>query len=137
MRREKVNCGVLVSLQRQKFEEKCLSLFSITRLQQLSFRTRAIILIPILILARAILHLRIANEVVMDSCCRGGIVNTRYVCSRALLVRPESPTAPWRFRASTSNSLSGRSWPHFHTPIRHIHHTYAQQDIRVCGDDHI
>ena len=47
-----------------------------------------------------------------------------------------SPKALWRFRASTSNSPSGRSWPHTHTPIRHIDHTYAQQDIRVCGDDH-
>ena len=136
MRREKVNCGVLVSLQRQKFEEKCLSLFSITRLQQLSFRTRAIILIPILILARAILHLRIANEVVMDSCCRGGIVNTRGCCSRALLERTNSSKALWRFRASTSNSLSGRTRPPTDTQVRHIHHTYAQQDIRVYEDDH-
>ena len=30
-------------------------------------------------------------------------------------------------------------WPYmaaYHTHIRHIHQTYAQQDIRVCGDDH-
>ena len=45
-------------------------------------RTRAIILILILILPRAILpratlHLRIANQVVMDSRCRGGIVHIR------------------------------------------------------------
>ena len=85
----------------------------------------------------AILHIRIANHLVMDSCCRGGIVHIRGVCSRVLFVRPNSPKALWRFRASTSNSLSGRSWPHTHTPIRQIHHTYAQQDIRVCGDDHL
>ena len=81
-------------------------------------------------------HLRIANRVGEDSCCRGGIVHTRggrsgsfrkqmRHCSKAL----------WQFRASISNSLSGLSWPHSHTPVRHIHHTYAQQDIRVCGDD--
>ena len=28
-------------------------------------------------------------------------------------------------------------WPHFHTPLRHIDHTYVQQDIRVCEDDHL
>ena len=54
---------------------------------------------------------------VMDSCCRGGIVNIRVGCSRALVVRRHSPTALWRFRASTSNSLSGRSRPHTHTPV--------------------
>ena len=43
-----------------------------------------------------------------DSCCRGGIVN--------IFIRV--------------NSLEN------HTAIRHIYHTYAQQDIRVCGDDH-
>ena len=88
------------------------------------------------LVARATFHLRIANRVGEDSCCRGGIVNTRCGCSRALFVRPNSPTALWRFRASTSNSLSGRSWPHTNTHFRHIYHTYAQQDIRVCGDDH-
>ena len=51
----------------------------------------------------AILHIRIANHLVMDSCCRGGIVRIRGGCSRALLVRPNSPKALWRFRASTSN----------------------------------
>ena len=81
-------------------------------------------------------HLRIANRVVIDSCCRGGIVHIRGGCSRALLVRRDSPTALWRFRASTSNSLSGRDMPHTHTHMRQIYHTYAQQDIRVCGDDH-
>ena len=81
-------------------------------------------------------HIRIANGVGEDSRCRGGIVHIRFGCSRALLVRPLRPTALWRFRVSTSNSPSGRTWPHTHTHIRHIHHTYAQQDIRVCGDDH-
>ena len=27
-------------------------------------------------------------------------------------------------------------WPHTYTPIRDIYHIHAQQDIRVCGDDH-
>ena len=49
------------------------------------------------------LHVRIANHMVMDSCYRGGIVHIRFGCSCALLVRPYSPTALWRFRASTSN----------------------------------
>ena len=80
-------------------------------------------------------HVRIANRLVEDSYCRGGIVNTRGVCSRARSVRPNSPKALWRFRASTSNSQSSRTWPPTHTPIRQIDHTYAQQDIRVCEDD--
>ena len=79
---------------------------------------------------------RIANHMVMDSCCRGGIVDTRGGCSRALFVPPKSPTALWRFRASTSNSLSGRSRLHARTHMPYIYQTYAQQDIRVCGDDH-
>ena len=81
-------------------------------------------------------HLRIANRVGEDSCCRGGIVNSRSVCCSALLVRRDSSKALWRFRASTSNSLSGRCWPPTDTHLRDIYHTYAQQDIRVCGDDH-
>ena len=64
------------------------------------------------------LHLRIANQVGEDSRCRGGIVHTRGGCSRALFVRQSSPTALWRFRASTSNSPSGRTWLHTHTPMR-------------------
>ena len=79
---------------------------------------------------------RIANHLVKGSCCRGGIVNIRCGRSCALLVQPQSTKALWRFRASTSNSPSGRTWPHTHTPIRYIYQTYAQQDIRVCGDDH-
>ena len=77
-------------------------------------------------------RLRIANQMVMDSCCRGGIVRS----PRARSVRPKSPKALWRFCASTSNSLSGRSRPPTYTPMRHIYQTYAQQDIRECGDDH-
>ena len=83
------------------------------------------------------LHVRIANQVVMGSCCRGGIVHIRCVCTSSLVERPDSPKALWRFRVSTSNSPSGRTWPHFHTPLRHIDHTYVQQDIRVCEDDHL
>jgi len=66
----------------------------------------------------AILRLRIANLLVMGSFCRGGIVNTRFGFSRALLVRRDRSKALWRFRASTSNSLSGRSRPPTYTPVR-------------------
>ena len=80
---------------------------------------------------------RIANLVGEDSCCREGIVNIRVDFSRERLVWPQSSKALWRFRASTSNSLSGRSWQHPYTPMRHIYQTYAQQDIRVYEDDHL
>ena len=66
-------------------------------------------------------HVRIANRLVEDSYCRGGIVNTRGVCSRARSVRPNSPKALWRFRASTSNSPIGRSRPHTHTHLRYLY----------------
>ena len=93
--------------------------------------------ILILILPRRVTRrFRIANHMVMDSCCRGGIVDTRGGCSRALFVPPKSPKAIWRFRASTSNSPSGRTWPQTDTALRYIYYIYAQQDIRVCGDDH-
>ena len=64
------------------------------------------------------LRARIANSVVEDSYCRGGIVNTRGGCSHARSVRPKSPTALWRFRVSTSNSPSGRAWPLHNTRVR-------------------
>ena len=66
------------------------------------------ILMMMMIRTCAILHLRMANRLVMGSCCRGGIVRIRGGFSRALFVRPNSPKALWRFRASTSNSPSGR-----------------------------
>jgi hypothetical protein len=89
-----------------------------------------------IILERVTLRVRIANWTGEDSRCRGGIVHIRGGCSCVRGIRRHCSTALWRFRASTSNSLSGRAWPHVHTPIRNIYHTYAQQDIRVCGDDH-
>ena len=79
----------------------------------------------------------IANSVGEDSCCRGGIVNIRFGCSCERLVRPNSSTALWRFRVSTSNSPSSRSWLPIHTQLRYVDQIYAQQDIRVCEDDHI
>ena len=82
------------------------------------------------------LLLRIANHMATDSCCRGGIVHTRVGCSCSRLARPNSSTALWRFRASTSNSLIGLSRPPTNTPIRQIDHTYARQGIRVYEDDH-
>ena len=84
----------------------------------------------------AILHVRIANRVVTGSCCRGGIANIRGGCSRALLEQRPRPKALWRFRVSTSNNPSGRSWLHNNTPVRHIYDTYVQQDIQVYADDH-
>ena len=114
------------------------SLFKLYYKGELALGLRAIILILILILilARVTLHLRKTSLLGEGSRCRGGIVNTRCVRCCALLVRPNSSTALWRFRASTSNNPSGRSWPPTDTPVRYIYHTYAQQDIRVCGDDH-
>ena len=81
-------------------------------------------------------RVRIANRVVEDSYCRGGIVNIRGVCCSALYVRPNSSTVLWRFRASTSNSLIDLYMPPTHTHFRHINQTYAQQGIRVYEDDH-
>ena len=81
-------------------------------------------------------RVRIANQMGEGSRCRGGIVNIRSVCSCARSVPPKSPKAIWRFRASTSNSLSGRSLPHNYTHLRYIYN-YAQKDIRVCEDDHL
>ena len=51
------------------------------------------ILIPILILVRVTLHLRIANQMGEDSCCREGIVHSPVRCSRKRSVRRESPKA--------------------------------------------
>ena len=85
-----------------------------------------LMMILILILTRVTLRFRIANRLVMDSRCRGGIVHSRCGFSRALLERRNSPTALWRFRASTSNSLIGRSRPHADTSIRHIYHICAR-----------
>ena len=81
---------------------------------------------------RAVLLLRKTSLLGEDSCCRGGIVNIRFGCCGALPIRRPRPKALWRFRVGTSNSLSGRIRLHSHTHLRHIHHIYAQQDIRVC-----
>ena len=86
--------------------------------------------------SRITFRLRIANKMAMDSCCRGGIVNIRFGFPRARSIRPESSTALWRFRASTSNSPSGLLWLPIHTHLRYVDQIYAQQDIRVCEDDH-
>jgi transcriptional regulator GlxA family with amidase domain len=104
-------------------------------LVQLMMMMMMMILIMITML-RAAVHLRTTSLLVTDSCCRGGIVHSRCGCSCARIERPESPKTIWRFHASTSNSSSGRTWLHTHTHLRQIYHTYAQQGIRVCGDDH-
>ena len=111
--------------------EKKSSLFSRSRVR--AVRGASIILRPP---SRITFRLRISNRVGEDSCCRGGNVHSRVGCSRERLARRDSPTALWRFRASTSKSPSGRSRLHSHTHIRYIYHICVQQDIRVCGDDH-
>ena len=88
----------------------------------LSDVTSFILMMMMMIRTCAILHIRIANHLVMDSCCRGGIVHIRGVCSCARGIRPESSTALWRFRASTSNSPSGRTWPLHNTHMCYIYH---------------
>ena len=105
-------------------------------LSLVSFITRFTMMMMMMTTFRVVLHARIANQMGEGSCCRGGIVNTRGGCSRALLVRRHCSTALWRFRVSTSNSLNGRSRPHSYTQIRYIDHTYVQQDIQVYEDDH-
>ena len=82
--------------------------FSLSLSLSHSVITLSFILILILIPRCVTLHLRIANHLVMDSCCRGGIVHIRCGCSCALRKPPHGPTALWRFRVSTSNSPSGR-----------------------------
>jgi hypothetical protein len=72
-------------------------------------------IILILILERVTPRLRKTNQLVKGSRCRGGIVHIRVGCSRALLERPNSSKALWRFRASTSNSPSGQNMLHFYT----------------------
>ena len=85
---------------------------------------------------RIMFLLRIANHLVMDSRCRGGIVHIRGGCSRVRLVRPR------KFQGALAVSckyFKQSKWPYLaaiNTQIRYIHHTHAQQDIRVCGDDH-
>ena len=102
----------------------------------LSDVTSFILMMMMMIMTCAILHIRIANRLVMGSCCRGGIVHIRGGFSRVRSIRPKSPKALWRFRANTSNSRSGLSWPHPRTHMCYIYQTYAQQDTQVCGDDH-
>ena len=61
-----------------------------------------------IILERVTLRVRIANWTGEDSRCRGGIVHIRGGCSCVRGIRRPRPKALWRFRASTSNSPSGR-----------------------------
>ena len=83
--------------------------------QNMCFKLYFCVQMMMMIRTCAILHVRIANLLVMDSCCRGGIVNIRGGCSRVPRIRSERPKALWRFRASTSNSPSGRNLLHFYT----------------------
>ena len=45
------------------------------------------------LIARVVLHVRIANQVGEDSFCRGGIVHIRFGCSRERGIRSNSPKA--------------------------------------------
>jgi len=91
----------------------------------------------ILILMHKTLRARIANLLVTGSRCRGGIVNIRVGCTRALIVQRNYPTALWRFRARTSNSPSDHSRPQQDTHIRYIDRIHAQRNTRGYGDDHL
>ena len=106
-------------------------------LSLVSFITRFTMMMMMMTAFCVVFHARIANQMGEDSYCREGIVHSRGGCSRARSVWRPRPKALWRFRASTSNSLSGRPRPPTDTPVRYIYHTYAQQGIRVCEDDHI
>jgi len=77
---------------------------------------------------------RIASLPAKDSCCRGDIVNIPSGSSRARIVQPKNPTALWRFRASTSSSLSDHVWLHYNTERSLWIHNHSQQDIRGYGD---
>ena len=94
-----------------------------------------IIMMMMMILVNVVPRARIANRVVTDSRCRGGIANIRGGCSCALFVQLESPTALWRFRVSTSNSPNDLLWPPINTPMRYIYQIYARQGIQVYEDD--
>ena len=80
-------------------------------------------------------RVRIANQVVTDSRCRGGIVNIRSDCGGAQPIQPSRSTALWRFRVRTLNSPSDLSQPHADKHNRQIDRIYAQQGIRVYGGD--
>ena len=66
-----------------------------------------------IILARVTLRVRIANRI-----GRGQLLSRRYCTHSGWLFSCAShtasygPKALWRFRVSTSNSPSGRTWPH-------------------------
>jgi len=104
-----------------------------------SFVTTRINFLSILsgFLSRKALRVCIANLLVKDSRCRGGIVNIRSGCSRAPFARLRNSTALRRPRVSTSNSLSDLSQPHPYTHVRENDRIYAQRDIRGYGDDHL
>ena len=92
-------------------------------------------MMTMMILVRVTPRARIANRLVKDSRLRGGIVNILSDCARVRIVRRESSTALWRFRVSTSSSLSDQFWPHTNTLIHRICRIFSQRDIRVCEDD--
>ena len=82
------------------------------------------------------LHVRIANQLVRTVVVEEVLYTFGVVVLVRFSIRRPRPKALWRFRASTSNSLSGRSRLHLTRQLRYIYHTCAQQGIRVCGDDH-
>ena len=80
--------------------------------------------------------LRETNRLGEDSRCRGGIVHTRGGCSRSRSIQTHSSQGAL---AVSCKYFKQSKWPFsaaYQHAFRHIYHTYAQQDIRVCGDDH-
>ena len=81
--------------------------------------------------------LRETNRLGEDSRCRGGIVNTRGGCSRA---RSRTARPSQGALAVSCKYFKQSKWPFsaaYQHAVSYIDHTYAQQDIRVCGDDHL
>ena len=81
--------------------------------------------------------LRIANRLVMDSYCRGGILRTRRGCTHARHEECSFPKALWQPRVRISSNPSGHIWPHACTHPCNIFYIYVPQGIRVYGDDHL
>ena len=78
------------------------------------------------------LHVRIANLLVMGSCCRGGIVNTGVVFSS--VSPPNSSKALWIF-AQVLQTVQVAVPAATYTPRRQFIITLNK--IFVCGDDHL
>ena len=81
---------LMCELKKKIHESLFVSLFIVVLQEQRVYTSRAILFYSIL---RAVLHIRIANQVGEDSYCRGGIVHIRFGCSRERGIRSNSPKA--------------------------------------------